>query len=74
MLIIHTPHSDANAVIEIQASLGDSLVVGSGGARNVELSDSDLGSDGGKSLESVGSAAGRREVRLGACNYVSSCR
>ena len=61
----NTPSSDTNAVVEIQAGLGDGLVVGSLGASDVELGDGDLGGDGGESLEGVGGAAGGGQVRLG---------
>jgi len=66
-----TPSSDTNAVVEVQAGLGDGLVVGSLGAGDVELGDGDLGGNGGKSLEGVGGAAGGRQVRLGAFDCVS---
>ena len=67
----HTPSSDTNAVVEVQACLGNGLVVGSGSASNVKLSDGNLRSNGGESLEGAGSAAGRGQVRLGACDVVS---
>ena len=66
-----TPSSNTNAVVEVQAGLGDSLVVGSLGASNVELGDGNLGGNGGESLEGAGGTGGRGQVRLGACDAVS---
>ena len=67
----NTPSSNTNAVVEVQAGLGDGLIVGSLGASDVELGDGDLGGNGGESLEGVGGAAGGGQVRLGACGCVS---
>jgi hypothetical protein len=66
-----TPCSDTNTVLKVQACLGDSLVVGSGSASNVELGNGNLRCNGSQSLEGVGGAAGRGQVRLGACDCVS---
>ena len=68
---VRTPDGNSNAVVEVQASLGDGLVVGSRSTSDVELSDGNLGCNGSKSLESVGGAAGRGQVRLGAWNIKS---
>lgn len=66
-----TPSSNTNAVVEVQAGLGDGLVVGSLGASNVELGDGNLRGNGSEGLEGAGGTRGRRQVRLGACDPVS---
>jgi hypothetical protein len=71
-LQVRTPDGDSNAVLEVQASLGDGIVVGSGSTGNVELSDGNLRGNGSKSLESVGGAAGLGQVRLGAWDTKSA--
>jgi hypothetical protein len=71
-LQVRTPDGDSNAVFEVQASLGDGIVVGSGSTGNVELSDGNLRGNGSKSLEGVGGAAGLGQVRLRAWNLKSA--
>jgi hypothetical protein len=71
-LQVRTPDSNSNAVLEVQAGLGDGVVVGSGSTGNVELSDGNLRGNGSKSLESVGGAAGLGQVRLGAWDTKSA--
>jgi hypothetical protein len=71
-LQVRTPNGNSDAVLEVQASLGDGVVVGSGSTGNVELGDGNLRSNGSKSLEGVGSAAGLRQVRLGAWDVKSA--
>jgi hypothetical protein len=66
-----TPSSNTNAVVEVQAGLGNSLVVGSLGASDIELSDGNLRGDGSKGREGAGGTRGRGQVRLGACDGVS---
>jgi hypothetical protein len=63
---VRTPDGNSNAVVEVQASLGDGLVVGGRSTGDVELSDGNFRCNGSKSLEGVGSTAGRGQVRLGA--------
>lgn len=67
----NAPNSDTNAVVEVQAGLGDGLVVGSLGAGDVKFSDGNLGGNGGEGLEGVGGTAGGGQVRLGAYDGVS---
>ena len=71
-LRIRTPDGDSNAVVEVQASLGDGLVVGGGSTGDVELSDGNLRGNGSKSLKGVGGTAGRGQVGLGACDMKSA--
>jgi hypothetical protein len=71
-LQVRTPDSNSDAVLEVQAGLGDGVVVGSGSTGNVELSDGNLRGNGSKSLEGVGGAAGLGQVRLRAWNLKSA--